>query len=94
MLKGNIKLVRDEVIDPNKSVADAVLEAARRTDASNKDLITAIKGIIMAPPQVQIVHHETKTAIAAAPAARPAKWVFTVQRDAEGRMTSITAEAK
>lgn len=94
MLKGHLKLARDEIVDPNKSVAEAVLEAARVTNASNKDLITAIKGIIMAPPQV--VHHETKQMLAAAPVqvARPTKWVFTVQRDDAGFMTSITAEAK
>lgn len=92
MIKSKLKLVDEPEIDPGQAVAEAILQAGRRTDESNKALIAAIKGIIMAPPQVQVVHHET---VQPAPAAkpRPTEWTFTVVRDAQGLMTSITARA-
>ena len=92
MLKGNVKLLRDEPIDPNKSVAEAIVEAGRRTDESNKALIQAVKSIMMAPPQVQVAAPQVKVQMPAS--SRPTKWVFKVERDAEGRMTQITAEAE
>ena len=91
MLKGNVKLIRDEPLDPNKSVAEAILEAGRRTDASNKALIDAVKGIIMKAPDIQVAAPQVKVQMPTN--AKPTKWVFKVERDAEGRMTQITAEA-
>ena len=92
MLSSRTKLIRDEPIDPNKSVAEALLEVGRRTDASNKALIEAVKGIIMKAPDVQVAAPQVKVQLPAN--AKPAKWVFKVERDAEGRMTQITATAQ
>lgn len=91
MLKGNVKLVKDEVADPNKGVATAIIEAGRRTDESNKALIQAVKSIMMAVPQVQVAAPQVKVQMPAN--AKPTKWVFTVERDSSGRMTQITAKA-
>jgi hypothetical protein len=92
MLKGSVRLVREETTDPNKSVTEAIVEAARRTDASNKALIDAVKGILAAAPQVQVAAPQVKVQLPANQ--RPTKWVFKVERDENGLMTSITAEAK
>ena len=90
MLKGYVKPPVSTVVDPNKSVAAAIIEAGRRTDESNKALIQAVKSIMMAAPQV--VHHETKTDVAVA-VPRPTKWTFKVERDQDGLMTQIIAKA-
>ena len=89
MIKSKLQLVDETEIDPGQAVADAILQMGRATDASNKALIQAVKSIIMAPPQVQVVHHETVQAVKA----RPTKWTFKVERDAQGLMTQITATA-
>ena len=91
MLKGNIKLARDEVVDPNKGVAEAIIEAGRRTDTSNKALIEAIKSVVMQAPQVQVAAPQVKVQLPAV--VKPTKWVFTVHRDEQGLMTTVTAEA-
>jgi hypothetical protein len=92
MLKGNVKPIRDEPIDPNKSVSAAIIEAAKRTDDSNKALILAVKDIMMTAPQVHVAAPQVRVQLPAN--AKPTKWVFSVQRDENGLMTSITAEAK
>mgnify|MGYP001193026323 CR=1 FL=1 len=92
MLRG-VKLTGEiKPVDPNRGIAEAITEAARRTDASNKALIDAVRSIITKAPEVQVVHHETVQATQAV-AKRPAKWTFTVERDEQGLMTSITAVA-
>jgi len=92
MIKSKLKLVDETPEDPSTAVAAAIVEAARRTDASNKALIEAIKTLIIPAPKVQVIHHETQVPTTAGD--RPRKWVFTVARDADGLMTSITAEAR
>lgn len=92
MLKGHVKLVKDEIPDPNRSVAAAILEAAQRTDASNKALIEAVKHIMVQAPQVQVAAPQVKVQLPANQ--KPTKWVFTVQRDGQGFIETITAEAK
>lgn len=93
MLKSKLKLVPLAEHDPNKTLAVAILEAGRRTEESNKALITAVKGIIMAPPQVQVVQHEGKQVPLAA-IARPTRWTFSMVRDTNGLLTQVTAEAE
>lgn len=92
MLKG-VKLVGEiKPADPNRSVAEAILEAGRRTDESNKALIAAVKSIMVSAPNVAVAAPQVKVQMPAT--AKPTKWTFTVERDANGLMTQITAEAK
>jgi len=92
MLKGPVTILKAVQVDPNKSIAEAVLEAGRRTDASNKALIDAVKSVIMQAPQVQVAAPQVKVQLPAV--VKPTKWVFTVHRDEQGLMTQITAEAR
>ncbi len=93
MLRG-VKLAGEiKPIDPNKGVSEAILEAARRTDASNKALIEAVKSIIAKAPEVHVAAPQVKLQMPAA-AGRPTKWVFKVERDSQGLMTQITATAE
>ena len=91
MLKSSAKIVEVPRIDPNKSVAEAIAEAAKRTDASNKALIDAVKAIMVQAPQVHVAAPQVKVQLPAV--AKPTKWVFTVHRDEQGLMTTVTAEA-
>lgn len=88
MLK-NAKIAGEiKPVDPNRGVAEAILEAGRRTDASNKALIDAIKN--MSAPQVQVVHHETKQTVMT-PIPVPRRRVFTVERDGAGLLERVVA---
>lgn len=91
MLKG-VKLAGEiKPVDPNRSVSEAILEAGRRTDASNRALIEAVKGILVKAPEVQVAAPQVKVQMPAAQ--KVTKWTFTVERDGDGLMTSITATA-
>lgn len=91
MLRG-VKLAGEiKPVDPNRSVSEAILETGRRTDASNKALIEAVKGILVKAPEVQVAAPQVKVQMPAT--AKPTKWTFTVERDGDGLMTSITATA-
>lgn len=88
----NLELVKSAPkADPIRVMTDALTESARRTEASNKALVEAVKGIVMkasdvnvAAPQVKLQMPESK---------KPLKWTFTMVRNAEGLLESITAVA-
>jgi len=94
MIRGNVKLNSAiEPVDPNAGVAQAIAEAGRRTDESNRALIDAVKGIMMTPPQVQVAAPQVKVQM-------PNKvnsWTFTIgyqEIDGFQRPVTITAVAK
>lgn len=100
MLKTKLKFKPEpEKVD---SVAEAIIESAKRTDASNKALIEAVKSIMMAPPQVQVVYPEAKIPAmpipvprqAAPPARIPQRRVFGVNLNAQGVLAHVSVDGQ
>jgi hypothetical protein len=94
MIKGRVKFDSAiEPVDPNAGVAQAIAEAGRRTDESNRALIDAVKGIMMTPPQVQVAAPQVKVQMPA----KVSGWEFTIgyqEIDGFQRPVTITAVAK
>lgn len=75
-----------------KALTAALLDLGKKTDASHKELAAALRALVMAAPEIRVVHHETQHIVPTSPT-KAKKWTFTVHRDGDGKMTHITAES-
>ena len=92
MLKSGLKVVEVQKTDPNKAIAEAISASVRRSDEQHKALIDAVKSIVTKAPDVSVAAPQVKVQLPENK--RPTKWTFTMVRNAEGMLESITAEAK
>jgi hypothetical protein len=60
-IRGNVKLVSEiKPEESGKSVAAAIVEAARVQAASQNSLVEAIRGVVAQQAQVQVVHYSLR----------------------------------
>jgi TPP-dependent pyruvate/acetoin dehydrogenase alpha subunit len=89
MLKSSLKVVEVQKNDPNKAIAEAISDSTRRSDEQHKALIEAVKGIVMKAPDVSVAAPQVKVQMPENK--KPTKWTFTMNRNADGLLESITA---
>ena len=86
----NLELVKSAPkVDPLKVMTGALEESARRTEASNKALIEAVKSMVIKAPDVSVAAPQVKVQMPENK--KPTKWTFTMNRNADGLLESITA---